>query len=143
MFPKCELRSVSSQTLGQCWNTRQLSALSVRKAHSLVNITNPDPTKHPKYKQSRAVQCSLGPGDALFIPSFWYFVVIVHSLVNNMCVQAPRGPIGSQAGDKIAVVDHCLSVLLQDQLSVSTNFWYAPQHDANFFAKAVAKNPLS
>jgi len=41
---------------------------------SMVNISNPDYNKHPKFKQAMgsAMVAELSPGDAIYIPSLWW-----------------------------------------------------------------------
>jgi hypothetical protein len=39
---------------------------------SRVNITAPDLAAYPNFRRSRAVSCTLMPGEILFIPAFWW-----------------------------------------------------------------------
>ncbi|WP_353931422.1 cupin-like domain-containing protein [Okeanomitos corallinicola TIOX110] len=45
---------------------------------SQVKINNPDFNKFPKFKNARYTECTLEPGEMLFIPPFWWHQV--HSL---------------------------------------------------------------
>lgn len=43
---------------------------------SRVNIANPNYNSFPRFKKAQAYQCTLSPGDALFIPAFWTHHVV-------------------------------------------------------------------
>ena len=45
---------------------------------SPVDIANPDLDKFPKFAQARRLECTLRPGDALFMPAFWWHEVQSH-----------------------------------------------------------------
>lgn len=42
---------------------------------SPVDIEEPDLTRYPLFSDARRVQCSLRPGDVLFMPAFWWHEV--------------------------------------------------------------------
>ncbi|XP_068707148.1 bifunctional peptidase and (3S)-lysyl hydroxylase JMJD7-like [Montipora foliosa] len=42
---------------------------------SPVNILKPDYTRFPKFKEARALNCTINEGDVLFMPSYWWHEV--------------------------------------------------------------------
>ena len=42
---------------------------------SPVDIALPDLQRFPRFARARRVRCSLGPGDVLFMPAFWWHEV--------------------------------------------------------------------
>lgn len=42
---------------------------------SPVDILNPDYRRFPKFKEARALNCTINEGDVLFMPSFWWHEV--------------------------------------------------------------------
>lgn len=42
---------------------------------SPVDITNPDLERFPGFTKARRTECSLRPGDVLFMPAFWWHEV--------------------------------------------------------------------
>ena len=45
---------------------------------SPVDILKPDYQRFPKFKEARALNCTIDEGDVLFMPSFWWHEVQSH-----------------------------------------------------------------
>ena len=62
----------SSRT-GQFHRRRLLESTSM--VMSPVDIQDPDLDRFPRFAEARRVECSLKPGDVLFMPAFWWHEV--------------------------------------------------------------------
>ena len=45
---------------------------------SPVDIQDPDLERFPRFAEAKRLHCSLGPGDVLFMPAFWWHEVQSH-----------------------------------------------------------------
>ena len=64
--------SYSSKT-GKFHRHRLLESTSM--VMSPVDIEDPDLDRFPRFADARRMHCSLGPGDVLFMPAFWWHEV--------------------------------------------------------------------
>ena len=55
--------------------SRQRLLESTSMVMSPVDIESPDLTRFPRFSEARRLECSLGPGDLLFMPAFWWHEV--------------------------------------------------------------------
>jgi len=42
-----------------------------------VNFEKPDYRRFPKFRNARGLEAVLGPGDVLYLPSYWYEIHVV------------------------------------------------------------------
>jgi peptidyl-lysine (3S)-dioxygenase / protease len=66
---------------------------------SPVDVQRPDLVRFPRFAHARAVTCTIGPGDALFLPAHWW-----HEVTSS---PDPRPP-------------------WLHPRNVAINYWYAP-----------------
>ena len=62
-----------SSTSGAFSRTRLLESMAL--VMSPVDIKKPDFNRFPLFKKARPMKCRLTPGDALFMPAFWWHEV--------------------------------------------------------------------
>jgi hypothetical protein len=63
--------------------------------HSQVDIDNPDLARHPRFASATPHRCTLGPGDMLYIPIYWWHQV--RTLQTGVSVNMWWKPLPSQA----------------------------------------------
>lgn len=68
----------------ECDKLYLLQRESASSRHSEVDWSAPDDQKFPKFKETRANEIILQPGDVLYVPSYW-FHYIVSLNVNFQC----------------------------------------------------------
>ena len=60
--------------------------------NSQVNIENPDYDLHPNFRNVKAYDCLLNPGDMLYIPTFWWHAVYTPGLSVAVAIAHPNRP---------------------------------------------------
>ena len=59
------------------WNFSRNNLLdSTSMVMSPIDLSNVDFNKFPKFRAMQKMNCAIGPGDALFLPSFWWHEVV-------------------------------------------------------------------
>lgn len=60
--------------------------------NSQVNIEHPDYQQHPNFRNAKAYDCLLNPGDILYIPTFWWHAVYTPGLSMAVAIAHPSRP---------------------------------------------------
>ena len=92
--------------------TKLLEATSM--VHSPIDVNNINIERFPISESIRYMDCEVGPGEALFVPSFWW-----HEVYSRPSTKA--------AADR-------------SRLNIAVNFWYPPLYNKEFPCASCKKN---
>lgn len=58
---------------------------------SAVDVNEPDLVRFPKYAKAKTMSCQLGPGDCVWLPSFWWHSSQLPTAEENMAISFSFG----------------------------------------------------